>query len=262
MKCFACCVDLGEESHDHTQTQNANSPYPQTIMAPPPDHNLGLLLPNGTRLVHGAGAASRDAFSPNLGISGRLQTFSVGHANDPSVAPCFCGPQGCLMFDIETRMPRHVHMAVDPSDPRKKSYVVEKIMVMDGVAVAELGGEIYVIPPYTLVLIGAGVPHTWTACPVGIDFGELGFDMAQSEEGPGGRGSKVVSTGRFVAVFEYEAPTGFFPTAQTETLAAEEEYIECQDLHSIRIPAMSAEELMEKAWFVWGREIRKVAKSA
>ncbi|KAL3428680.1 hypothetical protein BDV09DRAFT_181624 [Aspergillus tetrazonus] len=233
-------------------------------MAHPLDHNsLGLVLPNGTRLVHGAGAASRDAFPPSLGIPGRLQTFSLGHANDPSAAPCFCGPQGCLTFDTETRMPRHVHMASDLSGPAsKKRYIVEKIMVMDGVAVAELGGEIYVIPPYTLVLIGAGVPHTWTACPVGIDFGELGFDMTQSEEGPGGCGSKVVSTGRFVAVFEYEAPTGFFPTAQTERLAKEEDYVECQDLHSIRIPAMSAEELMEKAWFVWGREIRKVAKSA
>ncbi|KAI3058768.1 hypothetical protein CBS147353_10661 [Aspergillus niger] len=163
-------------------------------MAPPTNHNLGLLLPNGTRLVHGAGAASRDAFPPNLGIPGRLQTFSVGHANNPTAAPCFCGPQGCLPFDTETRMPRHVHMAVDPSNLRKKRYVVEKIMVVDGVAVAELGGEIYVIPPYTLVLIGAGVPHTWTACPMGIDFGALGFDMTQSEEGPGGSGSKAIDT--------------------------------------------------------------------
>lgn len=121
-------------------------------------------------------------------------------------------------------------------------------MVMEGVAVAELGGEFYVLPPHTLVLIGAGVPHTWTACPPGIDFGALGFSTEE----------KVVSKGKFVAVFEYEAPTSFFPTAQTNTLATEEEYVRCDDLHAIRIPAMTAEEIQRQAWFVWGKEIRKL----
>ncbi|KAH1269410.1 hypothetical protein KXW98_006595 [Aspergillus fumigatus] len=192
---------------------------------------FGFLLPNGIRIVHGAGAATRDAFPPAWGIPGRLQTFSGGHVNDPST-PCFAGPQGLLPFDTETRMPRH-------------------IMVMEGVAVAELGGEFYVLPPHTLVLIGAGVPHTWTACPPGIDFGALGFSTEE----------KVVSKGKFVAVFEYEAPTSFFPTAQTNTLATEEEYVRCDDLHAIRIPAMTAEEIQRQAWFVWGKEIRKLPPS-
>lgn len=209
---------------------------------------LGLLLPNGTRIVHGSGAAARDAFPVDANIPGRLQTFSAGHANDAST-PCFCGPQGLLPFDTKTRMPRHVHMAPDPTG-KSLRYVVEKIMVMEGVAVAELGGEFYVIPPHTLVLIGAGVPHTWTACPPGIDFEALGFP---TDEGG------AVSTGRFVAVFEYEVPTSFFPTAQTETLTAEEEYVRCDDLHSIRIPAMTVEELRERAWFVWGKEVRKLS---
>ncbi|KAH1429162.1 hypothetical protein KXX32_004697 [Aspergillus fumigatus] len=192
---------------------------------------FGFLLPNGIRIVHGAGAATRDAFPPAWGNPGRLQTFSGGHVNDPST-PCFAGPQGLLPFDTETRMPRH-------------------IMVMEGVAVAELGGEFYVLPPHTLVLIGAGVPHTWTACPPGIDFGALGFSTEE----------KVVSKGKFVAVFEYEAPTSFFPTAQTNTLATEEEYVRCDDLHAIRIPAMTAEEIQRQAWFVWGKEIRKLPPS-
>ncbi|KAH1334362.1 hypothetical protein KXX67_006481 [Aspergillus fumigatus] len=192
---------------------------------------FGFLLPNGIRIVHGAGAATRDAFPPAWGVPGRLQTFSGGHVNDPST-PCFAGPQGLLPFDTETRMPRH-------------------IMVMEGVAVAELGGEFYVLPPHTLVLIGAGVPHTWTACPPGIDFGALGFSTEE----------KVVSKGKFVAVFEYEAPTSFFPTAQTNTLATEEEYVRCDDLHAIRIPAMTAEEIQRQAWFVWGKEIRKLPPS-
>ena len=144
-------------------------------MSPAPSQ-CGFLLPNGTRIVHGAGAPSRDAFPPALGIPGRLQTFSSGNANDPST-PCFCGPQGLLPFDTQTRMPRHVHMVPAPTanDPSRLRYVVEKIMVMEGVALAELGGELYVIPPHTLVLIGTGVPHAWTACPAGVDFRALGF---------------------------------------------------------------------------------------
>ncbi|KAL4744929.1 hypothetical protein BDW72DRAFT_208620 [Aspergillus terricola var. indicus] len=215
-------------------------------------NDFGFLLPNGTRIVHGPGAATRDAFPPEVEIPGRLQTFSGGHMNDPATTPCFCGPQGLLPFDTETRMPRHVHMAPDKSTGNGRlRYVVEKIMVMEGVAVAELGGELYVIPPHTLVLIGAGVPHTWTACPRGIDFGALGF--------PNDDGENVVSTGRFIAVFEYEAPTSFFPTAQTNTLTSEEEYVRCDDLHSLRIPGMTAEEIKERAWFVWGKGARKLA---
>jgi hypothetical protein len=145
----------------------------------------------------------------------------------------------------------------------QRRYVVEKIMVMDGVAVAELGGEIYVIPPYTLVLIGAGVPHTWTACPEGIDFGELGFgagdDDGHGEDEETAAAAAAVSTGRFVAVFEYEAPTAFYPTAQIETLTTEEDYVRCEDLHSIRIPSLTAAELKGRAWFVWGKEARKLA---
>ncbi|KAH2644369.1 hypothetical protein KXV32_005457 [Aspergillus fumigatus] len=194
---------------------------------------FGFLLPNGIRIVHGAGAATRDAFPPAWGIPGRLQTFSGGHVNDPST-PCFAGSQGLLPFDTETRMPRHVHMAPDPAGKGHR-YIVEKIMVMEGVAVAELGGEFYVLPTSYL----------------GIDFGALGFSTEE----------KVASKGKFVAVFEYEAPTSFFPSAQTNTLATEEEYVRCDDLHAIRIPAMTAEEIQRQAWFVWGKEIRKLPPS-
>ncbi|KAL4796402.1 hypothetical protein BDV19DRAFT_388228 [Aspergillus venezuelensis] len=83
-------------------------------------NKCGILLKNGTRIVHGAGAPSRDAFPPALGISGRLQTFSSGNANEPST-PCFCGPHDLLPFDTETRMPRHVQMAPAPAanDPSR-----------------------------------------------------------------------------------------------------------------------------------------------
>lgn len=129
-----------------------------------------------------------------------------------------------------------------------KRYIVEKILVLNGVALAELSGEIYVIPPNTMVLIGPGVPHTWTACPPGLNLQEVGVS----------KGEKIVSEGKFTAVFEYEEPTAFFPTAQTNVLKEESEYVECDDLHEIQIPAFKLEELKKDAWFVWGRGVRKL----
>lgn len=38
----------------------------------------------------------------------------------------------------------------------------------------------------------------------------------------------------------------------------EEEYVQCDDLHSIRIVDMDVEYLKKNAWFVWGRSCRKL----
>jgi hypothetical protein len=58
-------------------------------------------------------------------------------------------------------------------------------------------------------------------------------------------------------VYEYEDPTGFFPTRQTETLNTVEDYERCDDLESIRIPALSATEVERSCTFVWERETWK-----
>lgn len=207
--------------------------------------SLGFQLPNGCRIVHGAGSLVKRAYPPETNLPGTLQIFSHGNGGDKSCVP-FCGPSGLFQFDTTCRMPRHVHMAPDKDQPGMR-YVVEKIIVLNGVAVAELAGEIYVVPPKTMVTIGPGVPHSWVAAPPGIDLQMLGI-----------ADTPVISDGEFLAVFEYEVPTAFFPTAQTNTLRSGEEYVKCEDLEGIRIAPMDAEALKEKAWFVWGKSCRKL----
>ncbi|KAF5615197.1 hypothetical protein F25303_13830 [Fusarium sp. NRRL 25303] len=206
----------------------------------------GFTLPNGTKIIHGEGVLVKDAYPPDLNIPGQLQVFSPGHRDDATI-PGFHGPQGIFSFDVNLRMPRHVHMAPRESGSGNR-YIVEKILVLNGVALAELGGEIYIIPPNTMVLIGAGVPHTWTACPPGLDLSELGVSTNK----------RVISEGKFTAVYEYEEPTGFYPTAQTEVLENESDYVRCDDLQEIRIPEFTLEQLERKAWIVWGRQAWKL----
>jgi hypothetical protein len=74
-----------------------------------------------------------------------MQVFTPGNNGDAS-CPGFCGPSGLFEFDTSCRMPRHVHMAPKDSAP-KMGYVVEKFIALDVVAVAEVGGEMYVFPP-------------------------------------------------------------------------------------------------------------------
>ncbi|KXH66694.1 hypothetical protein CSAL01_13582 [Colletotrichum salicis] len=208
--------------------------------------SFGFELPNGTKIMHGDGVLVKDAYPPELSIPGQLQVFSPGHSADPTT-PTFSGPHGIFNFDTNLRMPRHVHMAPNVSRGGSR-YIVEKLLVLNGVAIAELGGQIYVIPPNTMVVIGPGVPHTWTACPPGLDLQEIGISG----------GEKIVSDGRFTAVYEYEEVTGFYPTTQTDLLKDEADYVRCDDLQSIRIPAFTLEELMNNAWFVWGTDARKL----
>jgi hypothetical protein len=204
----------------------------------------GLLLDNGTRIVHGNGALVKAAFPAEANIPGSLEVFSPGNATDPET-PCFRGPQGVLHFDTITRMPRHVHITTGSG---KERFVTEKVFVAVGVAMVELSGTIYVIPPKTLVVIAHGVPHTWTACPAGISIPKLLGVEGQDE---------VVSEGKCMVVYEYEDTTGFFPTADPKTLTDVREYTRCEELQGIRIPAMTVEEVKEKACFVWGRAIYK-----
>ncbi|KAI1371675.1 hypothetical protein F4677DRAFT_450159 [Hypoxylon crocopeplum] len=208
--------------------------------------DYGFTLPNGTKIMHGDGVMVKDAYPPELNIPGQLHVFSPGHKTDPAT-PAFCGPHGIFAFDVNLRMPRHVHMAPKASGYGNR-YIVEKILVLNGVALAELSGDTYVIPPNTMVVIGAGVPHTWTACPPGLDLQALGVSKDE----------KIVSEGKFTAVYEYEEPTAFFPTAQTNVLKEESEYVKCNDLQGIKIPAFTLEQLRRDALFVWGRGARRL----
>jgi quercetin dioxygenase-like cupin family protein len=203
----------------------------------------GFLLPNGSRVVHGEGVNVRSAFPPELDIPGTLHIFSAGNAADPST-PVFKGAMGMFPFDTSCRMPRHVHMSTVPGEKR---YIVEKVLAISGIGLTELAGQIYVVPPMTMVLIAPGVPHTWTACPAGVDLQALGV----SDE-------KLVSDGKFLAAFEYEDATTFYPTKQLEVLKGLDDYVACDDLHAIRFPKMEAADVIEKAWFIWGKSARKL----
>lgn len=147
------------------------------------------------------------------------------------------------------------------TDVSKQRFVAERILVLQGMAMTELNGEIYIIPPRTLVTIAPGVPHTWTACPAGVSpataFPEYDADMLA------GVGlDTCVSEGRFLMVYEYEEETGFFPTKQTQTLSSVKDYVKAEDseLEGLRFPAFSSEEVLEKGWFVWGGDCRRVGK--
>lgn len=210
------------------------------------DFQYGFLLPDGTRIAHGDGSFTRPAFPPETGLPGTMHVFSPGHSVDPSI-PCFCGTAGVFHFDTTCRMPRHVHMTTNSDEPL--GFVTEKILVLNGIALAELSGTMYVIPPMSLVTIKAGSPHTWTACPAGLDLQRLGLS-----------GEKLVSDGQFTAVFEYDEPTKFCPTANKETLTRVDEYVSCDDLHTIRFPALTVEDVIEQCIFIWGREAKALGR--
>ncbi|KAJ5764729.1 hypothetical protein N7520_004288 [Penicillium odoratum] len=134
-------------------------------------------------------------------------------------------------------------------------FVIEKIFIASGVAVGELAGQYYVFAPKTMVIIAPGVPHAWVAAPKGLDLEALGVappkpiaveqDPLISIEEP-----STVSDGKFLAVYEYELPTGFYPTAQTERLQTPKDYAACDDLHKIRIPEMDVNQLRQQGSFI------------
>lgn len=206
---------------------------------------VGLELPNGCVIVHGQQEINiKRPFSdmiPKL----EMHELSAGIAPDANQhtnpTTSFSGQLGFIPFTTTHRLPRHVHIAKSPNNPDSTILVVERILVVGGIALVQLNGQVYIIPPGSLVTIAPGVPHTWNACPAGVQL-------------PDG----TASHGTFLMVYEYEAPTGFFPTAQTETVQNVAEYQRFQgDLEQIRFPNLSAKEAVEQAALVWGAELRQ-----
>ncbi|OAP62653.1 hypothetical protein AYL99_01880 [Fonsecaea erecta] len=206
--------------------------------------SYGLTLPSGCTIVHGQGANIKHPFSD---IPVEM------HELDPGSRRAFSGQFGFIEFSTDFRLPRHVHIAPpstssSPSLPEEQKFIAERIVVLNGVALVELNGQIYVIPPKSLVTIAPGVPHTWTACPAGVSVPVL----------QGTTTGEVLSEGTFLMLYEYEEPTAFFPTRQTETLTRVDEYERCDDLEAIRIPRLSADEVRQRCWFVWDRTVSKL----
>jgi hypothetical protein len=205
-------------------------------------HEYGTTLPNGCSITHSHGANIKHPF-PELALA--------MHELDPGGHPSrsFAGQLGFIEFTTDYRLPRHVHIAPPDGEPHDQRFVAERIVVLNGVALVEMNGQIYIIPPKSLVTIAPGVPHTWTACPKGVVV-PPNQDLLNSDD------EQVTSTGAFLMLYEYEAPTAFFPTAQTETLSRVEDYIRCDDLDSIRIPKMTVDELVAtRAPICWDRKL-------
>ncbi|KIW64570.1 hypothetical protein PV04_09495 [Phialophora macrospora] len=219
-------------------------------------HSHGIALPNGCMIVHGEGANIKHPFRDVP-----VEMHELDSGGNPKRT--FAGQFGFIEFTTEFRLPRHVHIAPPSESPdAERKFVSERIVVLNGVALVELNGEIYVIPPKSLVTIAPGVPHTWTACPAGVVMPSLqksGLNStsetaatpdAEEEEAEG-----VTSTGKFLMLYEYEEPTAFFPTAQTKTLSKVDEYERCDELESIRIPKLSDVDVQDWCWFVWGKKL-------
>jgi hypothetical protein len=203
-----------------------------------------ITLSNGSIIQPGYTIAKKEPFQDIPVVVNELHP-----GNNAGSRPAFRGQTGYIEFDTTVRLPRHVHIAVEGNDIRSGKLLYERICVIGGVALVELGGEMYVIPPQSSVTIAPGVPHTWTACPAGV---EVVQDM---------NGGKVLSNGKFLMVFEYEDITSFYPTAQTNTLETVDDYVCCDDLQSIRFPVLSAKEVKERCWFIHEGKVRRDGNS-
>ncbi|TKA80855.1 hypothetical protein B0A55_02326 [Friedmanniomyces simplex] len=187
---------------------------------------VGLLLENGCRITHGNAANVKKPFPD-------MMPGLTMHELSPSNNKAFQGPLGFIEFTTDIRLPRHIHM-----DASKSKLVDERILVLNGVGLVELAGEVFAVAPGSLVDAVGGVPHTWTACPSGVRL-------------PDG----TVSAGTFTMVYEYQLPTFFFPTASTEVASEVSRYRPFEgDLDDIRFPVLSAQQVVNTASVVIGRQ--------
>ena len=196
----------------------------------------GVLLPNGCRVTHGEGADVREPFADMPVV---MHELAVGGAAQ------YRGQFGFIPFKADWRLPRHVHITGQPTGDKDelaaRELVAERILVLNGVGLVELNGEIMLAAPGTLVEIRPGVPHTWTACPPSVVL-------------PDG----TVSDGSFLMVYEYSDPTGFFPIKGTAPLGSVTDYEPYSgDLEAIRFPELNPREVSERASYVWNRDIRR-----
>lgn len=178
---------------------------------------------DGCRFTHGAGAVVRKPFGEDVPLT--MHELSAGGS-------AYAGQFGFIPFTAALRLPRHVHLAGEGAECR---FVAERILVLNGVALVELSGAVVVVAPGTLVEIGHGVPHTWTACPAGVRLPD-----------------ESVSDGTFLMVYQYAEATAFSPHAGTDRLATAADYTRfAGDLDAIRFPRMTPGEVVHGAILAW-----------
>ena len=190
----------------------------------------GFVLPNGCKAVHGTSADIKEPFA--------FTTLSM-HELDTGGGHAYHGQFGFIPFRDDFRLPRHIH--IEERDGQDPQLVAERILVLNGVALTELAGEIYVAAPGTMVEIEPGIPHTWTACPPGVVL-------------PDG----IISEGQFLMVYEYSGQTGFYPTRSTKPISSTAGYERyAGDLEAIRFPGLSASEVIATGTLIWNSQTTK-----
>lgn len=179
-------------------------------------------LPPLCRIVHGSSASVKQPFADLP-----LTMHELSGGNDIG----FRGQLGFIRFTTAIRLPRHVHLSVSDTPEHPRALLAERILVLNGSGLVELAGTLHAVAPGSLVEIGPGVPHSWTACPAGITL-------------PDGS----VTDGTFLMIYEYAGPTAFSPTAQTAPLATTADYQPFEgDPDAIRIPALAPNGLRDRA---------------
>jgi hypothetical protein len=190
----------------------------------------GIVLPNGCRAVHGTSADIKQPFT---------FTSLAMHELDAGGGHMYHGQFGYIPFRDDFRLPRHIH--IEERNGQDPQLVAERILVLNGVALTELAGEVYVVAPGTMVEIEPGIPHTWTACPPGVVL-------------PDG----TISDGTFLMVYEYSGQTGFYPTRSTKTISSTAEYERYDgDLEAIRFPRLNANEVIATGTLIWNNQTTK-----
>jgi hypothetical protein len=190
----------------------------------------GILLPNGCKAVHGTSADIKEPFT--------FTTLAM-HELDAEGGHTYHGQFGFIPFRDDSRLPRHIH--IGERDGQDTQLVAERILVLNGVALTELAGEIYIAAPGTMVQIEPGIPHTWTACPPGVVL-------------PDG----IISEGQFLMVYEYSGRTGFYPTRSTKPISSTAEYERYDgDLEAIRFPRLTANEVIATGTLIWNNQTTK-----
>lgn len=194
---------------------------------------IGFLLANGCRITHGTGATVKTPFS---GIPLTMHELYPGGTLEVPLTQR--GQLGFIPFNHELRLPRHVHVTMADRDEDRR-LLAERILVTGGVGLVELNGSIFVIPEGALVDIPEGVPHTWSACPPGVEL-------------PDG----TQATGQFLMVYDYAEPTSFFPIEGTKTLGSMKDYIRYDGrLEDICFPKLTAQQVTAEAAFVWNDQL-------
>ncbi len=190
----------------------------------------GIVLPNGCKAVHGTSAHIKEPFT--------FTPLSM-HELDAGDGHSYRGQFGFIPFRDDSRLPRHIH--IEERYEQDPQLVAERILVLNGVALTELAGEIYVAAPGTMVEIEPGIPHTWTACPAGVVL-------------PDG----IIAEGQFLMVYEYSGQTGFYPTRSTKPISTTAEYERYNgDLEAIRFPRLNADEVIATATLIWNNQTTK-----